>query len=71
MPWGFREFVVKDCDGRLLCFGEENNSGEQDDPVDRSRVGRSFALAVYKILELKGSGTLKVKCIADILVENN
>ncbi len=21
MPWGSREFVVKDCDGRLLCFG--------------------------------------------------
>jgi len=21
MPWGLREFVVKDCDGRLLCFG--------------------------------------------------
>jgi uncharacterized glyoxalase superfamily protein PhnB len=21
MPWGAREFVVKDCDGRLLCFG--------------------------------------------------
>jgi len=22
MPWSFREFVVKDCDGRLLCFGQ-------------------------------------------------
>lgn len=22
MPWAFREFVVKDCDGRLLCFGQ-------------------------------------------------
>jgi uncharacterized glyoxalase superfamily protein PhnB len=21
MPWQAREFVVKDCDGRLLCFG--------------------------------------------------
>jgi uncharacterized glyoxalase superfamily protein PhnB len=21
MPWGLREFVVKDCDGRLLTFG--------------------------------------------------
>jgi catechol 2,3-dioxygenase-like lactoylglutathione lyase family enzyme len=21
VPWGAREFVVKDCDGRLLCFG--------------------------------------------------
>ena len=21
MPWGSREFVVKDCDGRLLAFG--------------------------------------------------
>jgi uncharacterized glyoxalase superfamily protein PhnB len=21
MPWGCREFVVKDCDGRLLVFG--------------------------------------------------
>ena len=21
MPWRMREFVVKDCDGRLLCFG--------------------------------------------------
>jgi uncharacterized glyoxalase superfamily protein PhnB len=21
MPWGTREFVVKDCDGRLLAFG--------------------------------------------------
>jgi catechol 2,3-dioxygenase-like lactoylglutathione lyase family enzyme len=27
MPWGYREFVVRDCDGRLLCFGEEHNSG--------------------------------------------
>lgn len=22
MPWAFREFVVKDCDRRLLCFGQ-------------------------------------------------
>lgn len=22
MPWGFTEFVVRDADGRLLCFGE-------------------------------------------------
>lgn len=22
MPWGFTEFVVRDCDGRLLCFGQ-------------------------------------------------
>ncbi len=22
MPWAFREFVVRDCDGRLLCFGQ-------------------------------------------------
>ncbi|MGE9297001.1 MAG: VOC family protein [Puniceicoccales bacterium] len=22
MPWAFREFVVRDEDGRLLCFGE-------------------------------------------------
>lgn len=22
MPWAFREFVVKDVDGRLLCFGQ-------------------------------------------------
>lgn len=22
MPWDFREFVVRDCDDRLLCFGE-------------------------------------------------
>lgn len=22
MPWGFTEFVVQDCDGRLLCFGQ-------------------------------------------------
>ncbi|WP_455219643.1 VOC family protein [Kaarinaea lacus] len=29
MPWGFREFVVKDCDGRLLCFGQDVNSVEQ------------------------------------------
>ncbi len=21
-PWGFTEFVVRDCDGRLLCFGQ-------------------------------------------------
>jgi uncharacterized glyoxalase superfamily protein PhnB len=21
MPWHYREFVVKDCDGRLLAFG--------------------------------------------------
>ena len=25
MPWGFREFVVRDCDGRLLCFGQSEN----------------------------------------------
>ena len=25
MPWGYREFVVRDCDGRLLCFGQEAN----------------------------------------------
>lgn len=24
MPWGAREFVVKDGDGRLLCFGQES-----------------------------------------------
>jgi len=24
MPWAFREFVVKDCDGRLLCFGQSS-----------------------------------------------
>ena len=23
MPWGLREFVVKDCDGRLLAFGAD------------------------------------------------
>ena len=23
MPWGMREFVVKDCDGRLLAFGSK------------------------------------------------
>ena len=23
MPWGLREFVVKDCNGRLLAFGAE------------------------------------------------
>lgn len=22
-PWGYTEFVVKDCDGRLLCFGQD------------------------------------------------
>lgn len=22
MPWGFTEFIVKDIDGRLLCFGQ-------------------------------------------------
>lgn len=22
MPWGYTEFVVKDSDGRLLCFGQ-------------------------------------------------
>jgi uncharacterized glyoxalase superfamily protein PhnB len=22
MPWGYTEFVVKDVDGRLLCFGQ-------------------------------------------------
>jgi uncharacterized glyoxalase superfamily protein PhnB len=25
MPWGSREFVVKDCDGRLLAFGAGKN----------------------------------------------
>ena len=24
MPWGFTEFVIKDIDGRLLCFGQES-----------------------------------------------
>ncbi|MGE0815945.1 MAG: bleomycin resistance protein [Vicinamibacterales bacterium] len=24
MPWGAREFVVKDCDGRLLAFGSNS-----------------------------------------------
>ena len=24
MPWGAREFVVKDCDGRLLVFGSNS-----------------------------------------------
>ena len=24
MPWGSREFVVKDCDGRLLAFGSNS-----------------------------------------------
>jgi uncharacterized glyoxalase superfamily protein PhnB len=28
MPWGLREFVVKDCDGRLLAFGAELMRGE-------------------------------------------
>ena len=23
-PWGMREFVVKDCDGRLLAFGADS-----------------------------------------------
>ena len=27
MPWGFTEFVVKDIDGRLLCFGQALESG--------------------------------------------
>lgn len=26
MPWGCREFVAKDCDGRLLAFGENLNA---------------------------------------------
>ena len=24
-PWGMREFVVKDCDGRLLAFGADSD----------------------------------------------
>ncbi|WP_455222041.1 VOC family protein [Kaarinaea lacus] len=35
MPWGYREFVVRDCDDRLLCFGEEKNFAEHFDPADR------------------------------------
>ncbi|MEM9426295.1 MAG: VOC family protein [Pseudomonadota bacterium] len=27
MPWGFTEFVVRDGDGRLLCFGEAADVG--------------------------------------------
>jgi uncharacterized glyoxalase superfamily protein PhnB len=27
-PWHSREFVVKDCDGRLLAFGETARSGD-------------------------------------------
>jgi catechol 2,3-dioxygenase-like lactoylglutathione lyase family enzyme len=27
MPWHSREFVVKDCDGRLLAFGEALTNG--------------------------------------------
>ena len=30
MPWAFREFVVKDCDGRLLCFGQSTEYGRTD-----------------------------------------
>lgn len=26
MPWGFTEFVVKDVDGRLLCFGQHTET---------------------------------------------
>lgn len=28
MPWGCREFVLKDPDGRLLCFGSSSEPGE-------------------------------------------
>jgi catechol 2,3-dioxygenase-like lactoylglutathione lyase family enzyme len=30
MPWAFREFVVKDCDGRLLCFGQSTEYSRTD-----------------------------------------
>ncbi|MEM9757043.1 MAG: VOC family protein [Pseudomonadota bacterium] len=26
MPWGFTEFVIRDVDGRLLCFGEADDT---------------------------------------------
>jgi uncharacterized glyoxalase superfamily protein PhnB len=28
MPWNSREFVVKDCDGRLLAFGSDIQTGK-------------------------------------------
>lgn len=28
MPWGSREFVLRDCDGRLLAFGADASTGE-------------------------------------------
>lgn len=30
MLWAMREFVVKDCDGRLLAFGQSTEELEQD-----------------------------------------
>lgn len=29
MPWGYTEFVVKDSDGRLLCFGQATELATQ------------------------------------------
>jgi catechol 2,3-dioxygenase-like lactoylglutathione lyase family enzyme len=31
MPWNSREFVVKDCDGRLLAFGADVPSGAKEE----------------------------------------
>ncbi len=31
MPWHSREFVVKDCDGRLLAFGVNDRIGVEPD----------------------------------------
>jgi hypothetical protein len=30
MPWNCREFVVKDCDGRLLAFGSNLKAGNRE-----------------------------------------
>ncbi len=29
-PWGYTEFVVKDADGRLLCFGQDTELAAPD-----------------------------------------
>jgi hypothetical protein len=34
MPWELREFVVKDCDGRLLAFGANLRAGSDAPPQD-------------------------------------
>ena len=38
-PWQSREFVVKDCDGRLLAFGASLDSRRSRTPITKDLIG--------------------------------